>query len=88
LPVAGCRRGDNEQTSEANEGKDFSATQASVFLDGFLPPLPRGLLRRERAPISVIDEQLLRSSFLPALADVALVGLRPWNRRDKGARAG
>ncbi len=35
--------------------------------------------------MSAVDARLLRPSFLPALADVALAGLRLWNRRDKGA---
>lgn len=61
----------------ANEGKDFSATQASVFIAGFSL---RGLFeeccaehaRRMRA----FDPDLLRPQFLPRLASLALAGLR------------
>jgi hypothetical protein len=37
--------------------------------------------------MSVVDERLLRPSFLPGLADIALASLRLWNRRGKTARA-
>jgi hypothetical protein len=61
----------------ANDGRDFSATQASVFLEGFTV---RGLVEeccveherrmREFAP------DLLKPRFLPRLATIALAGLR------------
>jgi hypothetical protein len=61
----------------ANDGMDFSATQASVFLDGFTL---RGFVetccaehaRRMRA----FDPELLRPRFLPLIAGAALGGLR------------
>jgi hypothetical protein len=61
----------------ANDGRDFSATQASVFLEGFTL---RGFIEeccieherrmREFAP------DLLKPRFLPRLAAIALTGLR------------
>ncbi len=61
----------------ANDGRDFSATQASVFLEGFTL---RGFVEeccveherrmREFAP------DLLKPRFLPKLAAIALAGLR------------
>jgi hypothetical protein len=79
--------GTARQGAEANDGKDFSATQASVFLDGFtfrrfLEDCYAENARRMRA----VDARLLRPSFLPALADVALASLRLWHRRGKPAR--
>jgi hypothetical protein len=61
----------------ANDGKDFSATEASVFLDGFSV---RGLVEEccaEHARrMNEFDRDLLQPRFLPRLASVALAGLR------------
>jgi hypothetical protein len=61
----------------ANDGRDFSATQASVFLDGFTF---RGLVEECRAEharrMEGFDPDLLQPHFLPRLADVALAALR------------
>jgi hypothetical protein len=60
----------------ANDGKDFSATQASVFLDGFTF---RGFVeecRTEHARrMEEFDPELLQPQFLPKLAGIALAGL-------------
>jgi hypothetical protein len=67
----------------ANDGKDFSATQASVFLDGFTL---RSLVEECRAEharrMAGFDSDLLQPHFLPRLAGIALAGLR------LGTRAG
>ena len=70
--------------ADANDGADFAATQASVFLDGFsfrrfLHDCYTENARRMRS----FDEDLLRPRFLAALAEVALSALRLWtfNRR-------
>jgi hypothetical protein len=67
----------------ANDGKDFSATQAGVFLDGFTF---RGFVEECRAEharrMAGFDPDLLQPHFLPRLAGVALAGLR------LGTRAG
>ena len=61
----------------ANDGRDFSATQASVFLDGFTF---RGLVEECRAEharrMKGFDPDLLQPHFLPRLADIALAALR------------
>jgi hypothetical protein len=61
----------------ANDGKDFSATQASVFLDGFTL---RGFVEECRAEhvrrMAGFDCDLLQPHFLPKLAGIALAGLR------------
>ncbi len=36
--------------------------------------------------MSTVDARLLRPSFLPAFADIALASLRLWNRRGKAAQ--
>ena len=62
----------------ANDGRDFSATQASVFLDGFTF---RGFVEECRAEharrMKDFDPELLQPHFLPRLAGLALAGLRP-----------
>jgi len=67
----------------ANDGRDFSATQASVFLDGFTF---RGFVEECRAEharrMAGFDPDLLQPHFLPRLAGIALAGLR------LGTRAG
>jgi hypothetical protein len=61
----------------ANDGKDFSATQASVFLEGFTL---RGFVEECRAEharrMAGFDPDLLQPHLLPRLAGVALAGLR------------
>jgi hypothetical protein len=63
---------------DANDGKDFSATQAGVFLDGFTF---RGFVEECRAEharrMKDFDPELLQPHFLPRLAGIALAGLRP-----------
>jgi hypothetical protein len=75
--IGTARRG-----ATVNDGKDFSATQASVFLDGFtfrrfLEDCYAENARRMKA----FDEGLLRPAFLPRLADIALSSLRLWSGR-------
>jgi len=61
----------------ANNGRDFSATQAKVFLDGFtfgsfVEACYAEHLRRMKA----FDPDLLQPGFLPKLAGIALTGRR------------
>ena len=73
----------------ANDGKDFSATQASVFLEGFTF---QGFVEECRAEharrMEGFDPDLLQPHLLPRLADLALAGLRLSTRvgavREKG----
>jgi hypothetical protein len=61
----------------SNDGKDFSATQAGVFLDGFTF---RGFVEECRAEharrMAGFDPDLLQPHLLPRLAGIALAGLR------------
>ena len=61
----------------ANDGKDFSATQASVFLEGFTL---RGLIEEccaeHERRMRDFDPNLLRPRFLPRMAGMVLAGLR------------
>ena len=72
----------------ANDGKDFSATQAGVFLDGFTF---RGFVEECRAEhvrrMKDFDPELLQPHFLPRLAGIALAALRTpaGAAREKGA---
>jgi hypothetical protein len=62
---------------KVNDGKDFSATQASVFLDGFTFRRFVAECYAENARrMADFHADLLRPRFLPALAAAALSGLR------------
>ncbi|MGO8920646.1 MAG: hypothetical protein ACLQJR_32535 [Stellaceae bacterium] len=79
--VGTARRG-----AKANDGKDFSATQASVFLDGFtFRRFLEDCYAENARRMSVMDEGLLRPAFLPRLADMALASLRLWSGRKRPA---
>lgn len=73
---------------DADDGRDFSATQASVFLDGFTL---RGLIEEcctEHARrMGEFDPELLQPRFLPRLAGIALAGLRLRSRAAREQRA-
>jgi hypothetical protein len=67
--------------AHANDGKDFSTTQASMFLDGFtFRRFLEDCYAENARRMSVMDEGLLRPVFLPRLAVVALRSLRLWSR--------
>src|SRR6201997_65214 len=60
-----------------NNGRDFSATQASVFLEDFTFHSFVEECRSEHARrMQGFDPALLQPHFLPRLADIALAGLR------------
>lgn len=70
--VATVRRG-----QAANGGKDFSATQASVFIDGFsLRGFVEECCSEHARRMRAFDARLLQPRFLPRLAAIALGGLR------------
>jgi hypothetical protein len=70
--VGTVRRG-----QKANDGKDFSATQASVFLDGFtFRCFVEECYAENARRMADFHNDLLRPRFLPALAGAALSGLR------------
>jgi len=62
---------------KANDGKDFSATQASVFLDGFtFRRFIEECYAENARRMADFETDLLRPRFLPSLARAALSGLR------------
>jgi hypothetical protein len=70
------RRGQGE-----NDGKDFSATQANMFLDGFsFRRFVEECYSENARRMSLFDRALLQPRFLPAMADTALSGLRLWDK--------
>ena len=65
---------------EGGDGKNFAATQASVFLDGFnFRSFLEDCYAENRRRMDGFDEHLLRPQFLPAMTNVALSGLRLWS---------
>jgi hypothetical protein len=61
----------------ANDGKDFSATQASVFLDAFtFRALAEECCAEHDRRMGEFGPDLLQPRFLPTLARVVLAGLR------------
>jgi hypothetical protein len=76
--------GTAKRGAQANDGKDFSATQASVFLEGFtFRRFLEDCYAENARRMSMVDEGLLRPVFLPRLADTALAALRLWYGRKK-----
>jgi hypothetical protein len=74
--VGTVRRGRKE-----NDGKDFSATQASIFLEGFtLRRLVEACCAENRRRMAAFHGDLLRPRLLPALGGVALSGMRLFGR--------
>ena len=62
---------------QTNDGKDFSATQASVFLDGFtFRSFVRECCAEHHRRMGEFDPELLQPRFLPRLAAITLIGLR------------
>ena len=67
---------------QVNDGKSLAALQVSMFLDGFnFRRFLEDCYAENSRRMSVFDPELLRPSFLPQLADVALKALRLWGRR-------
>jgi hypothetical protein len=65
------------QGQQVNDGKDFSATQASVFLDGFtFRRFVEECYAENARRMADFNDDLLQPRFLPSLAKAALSGLR------------
>ena len=65
--------GTAKRGKELNDGKEFTATQASVFLDGFtFRRFLEDCYSENRRRMGAFDKELLRPSFLPQLAETAL----------------
>jgi hypothetical protein len=62
---------------QTNDGKDFSATQARVFLDGFtFRSFVQECCAEHHRRMGEFDPELLQPRFLPRLAAITLIGLR------------
>src|SRR5712691_1845716 len=67
---------------QLNDGKNFAATQVSMFLDGFnFRSFLEDCYAENSRRMSAFELPLLRPSFMPQLADAALRALRLWNAR-------
>jgi hypothetical protein len=67
--------------AKVNDGKNFAATQASVFLDGFtFRRFVEDCHAENFRRMESFDHNLLQPRFLPAVADTALSALRLWRR--------
>ena len=70
------------RSKQLNDGKNFAATQVSMFLDGFnFRRFLEDCYAENSRRMSVFEPELLRPSFLPQLASVALKALRLWSVR-------
>ncbi len=69
---------------QMNDGKNFAATQVSMFLDGFnFRRFLEDCYAENSRRMSMFEPELLRPSFLPQLTDVALKALRLWSSRNE-----
>jgi hypothetical protein len=67
---------------EPNNGRDFAVTQANMFLDGFsFLGFVEDCYRENARRMSEFDPDLMQPKLLPAIANLALRGLRLWDRR-------
>ncbi len=66
---------------DANDGRDFAVTQANMFLDGFsFRQFVEDCYRENARRMSVFNPDLMQPRLLPAIADLAVRGLRLWDR--------
>jgi hypothetical protein len=67
---------------KGNDGKDFAITEANMFLEGFgFRQFVEDCYRENARRMSAFDPDLLQPRLLPAIADMAVAGLRIWERR-------
>jgi hypothetical protein len=71
-----------QRGKELNDGQNFAATQVGMFLDGFnFRRFLEDCYAENSRRMSMFDQELLRPSFLPQLAEVALKAMRLWSVR-------
>ena len=71
-----------DRGKETNDGQNFAATQVSMFLDGFnFTRFLEDCYAENSRRMSAFEPELLRPTFLPQLAEVALKALRMWSVR-------
>ncbi|GBQ27173.1 hypothetical protein HLH34_15875 [Gluconacetobacter azotocaptans] len=81
--LAMVRRG-----QQPNDGRDFAVTQANVFLDEFsFAQFVEDCYRENARRMKEFDPDLMQPRLLPAMADMALRGMRLWDRRRPHLRA-
>ncbi len=67
---------------EMNDGKNFAATQVSMFLDGFsFRQFLEDCYSENSRRMGAFEPELLRPGFLPQLTEAALKALRLWSAR-------
>lgn len=67
-----------------NDGKEFTATQAGVFLDGFtFRRFLEDCYSENRRRLSDFGPEMLRPIFLPQLAETALGAMRLWSLKHR-----
>jgi len=67
---------------DANDGRDFAVTEANMFLEGFsFRRFVEDCYRENGRRMSAFDPDLLQPRLLPAIANMAVAGLRTWDRR-------
>lgn len=72
----------------ANDGRDFAITQADMFLDGFnFARFVEDCYRENARRMNAFDPDLMQPRLLPAVAGLALRGMRLW-RRERPRRGG
>ncbi len=65
----------------ANDGRDFAITQADMFLDGFnFARFVEDCYRENARRMNAFDPDLMQPRLLPAIAGLALRGMRLWHR--------
>jgi hypothetical protein len=75
--------------AQVNDGKDFTATQASVFLDNFtFRSFLEDCYGENARRMDELDPELIKPSFLPQLTRSALTALRLWSLRNPSSHAG
>jgi len=71
-----------QRGQEPNDGRDFAVTQANMFLDGFsFRGFVEDCYRENARRMSAFDPDLMQPRLLPAVADLAVRGLRLWDQR-------
>ncbi|GAA4491130.1 hypothetical protein [Gluconacetobacter tumulicola] len=81
--LAMVRRG-----QQPNDGRDFAVTQANVFLDSFsFRQFVEDCYRENARRMREFDPDLMQPRLLPAMADLALRGMRLWDRSRPHLRA-
>jgi hypothetical protein len=65
-----------------NEGREFAVTQTNMFLDGFsFRQFVEDCYHENARRMSAFNPDLMQPRLLPAIADLAVRGLRLWDRR-------